>query len=371
MSQENNNTSTKPKKKSNALFAIIFSILVVAGIIYGVMAFLHAQKHEETDDAQISSDISPVIPHVSGYIKDVLVKDHQYVHKGDTLVILDDRDFQIALEDAQAGLATAESGVSVASAGIGVTQSNIASSRTSIETIDAQIESAKVSLWRANSDFERYSNLIKDHTITQQQFEEAKATKELAEKQLGILQAQKNAAAKNVAAVASQKPVTSSQVTSAKAKIKQAQASIDAAKLNLSYTYITAAVDGQVGTVNLQPGQFVSAGQALFEVVPNLKRWVVANFKETQMTRIRTGQDVEIHVDAYPDMAIKGKVSSISPATGAKMALLPPDNASGNFIKVVQRIPVRIDLTGVSDSTLHLLSSGMSVDVDVLLTSGN
>ncbi|UAY55194.1 HlyD family secretion protein [Arachidicoccus terrestris] len=371
MSQENNNTSTKPKKKSNALFAIIFSILVVAGIIYGVIAFLHAQKHEETDDAQISSDISPVIPHVSGYIKNVLVKDHQYVHKGDTLVILDDRDFQIALENANAGLATAQSGVDVASAGIGVAQSNIVSSRTSIETVDAQIEAAKVKLWRANSDFERYSNLIKDHTITQQQFEEAKATKELAEKQLDILQAQKNAAAKNVAAVASQKSVSSSQVTSAQAKIKQAQASIDAAKLNLSYTVITASVDGQVGTVNLQPGQFVAAGQALFEIVPNLKRWVVANFKETQMTRIRKGQDVEIHVDAYPDMNIKGKVSSISPATGAKMALLPPDNASGNFIKVVQRIPVRIDLTGVSDSTLQMLSSGMSVDVDVLLTSGN
>lgn len=368
MSQENN--TTKSKKKSNALFAIIFSILVIAGIIYGVMAFLHSQKHEETDDAQISSDISPVIPRVSGYIKDVMVKDHQFVHKGDTLLLLDDRDFQIALENAEASLAAAQSGVSVANAGISVVQSNIVSSKTNIETVDAEIESAKVKLWRATSDFERYSNLIKDHTITQQQFEEAKAAKELAEKQLNILQAQKNAAAKNVEAVASQKEVSSSQVLSAEAKIKQEQAAIDAAKLNLSYTVITAAVDGQVGTVNLQPGQFVSAGQSLFEIVPTLKRWIVANFKETQMTKIRIGQDVDIRVDAFPDLKLKGKVTSISPATGAKMALLPPDNASGNFIKVVQRIPVRIDLVGASDSTLQTLSSGMSVDVDVLLTTG-
>ena len=367
MSQENN---TQPKKKSSALFAIIFSILVIAGIIYGVMAYMHAQKHETTDDAQISSDISPVIPHVPGFIKEVLVHDHQYVHKGDTLVILDDRDFQIALEQAEAVLEDAKTGVGVASAGIGVAQSNIVSSKTSIATVEAQIESAKVNLWRANNDFERYSNLIQDHTITQQQFEEAKAKKELAEKQLSILEAEKNAASKNVEAVSSQKHVSNSQVSAAEAKIKQAEASIDAAKLNLSYTVITASVDGQIGTVNLQPGQFVTAGQALFEIVPNLKRWVIANFKETQMTRIRQGQEVEIHVDAFPDMDLKGKVSSISPATGAKMALLPPDNASGNFIKVVQRIPVRIDLDGASDSTLALLGSGMSVDVDVLLTSG-
>ncbi|HTN39275.1 MAG TPA: HlyD family secretion protein [Arachidicoccus sp.] len=369
MSQENNATKPK-KKKSNALFAIIFTILVITGIIYGVIAFLHSQKHEETDDAQISSDISPVIPHVAGYIKDVRVKDHQLVRKGDTLVILDDRDFKIVLEQAKAGLSSAKSNVGVANAGIGVAQSNFISSRTSIETVDAQIEAAKVKLWRADSDFERYSNLIKDHTITQQQFEEAKATKELAEKQLDILQAQKSAAQKNAAAVASQKGVSSSQANVAEANIAQAQTSIDAANLNLSYTVITAAVDGQVGVVNLQPGQYVQAGQALFEVIPNLKRWVVANFKETQMTRIREGQDVAIHVDAFPSMKLNGKVASISPATGAKMALLPPDNASGNFIKVVQRIPVRINLVDATDSVLNLLSSGMSVDVDVLLSSG-
>ena len=363
--------ATKKKKApAKKILPIILIIVLVVGAIFGIREYIYYQHYATTDDAQVDGDISPVVARVSGYVKEIRFRDNQFVHKGDTLVILDDRDFQIALENAQAGLAAAKSGVSVASAGIGVAQSNIVSSRTSIETVDAQIEAAKVKLWRANSDFERYSNLIKDHTITQQQFEEAKANKELAEKQLSILEAQKNAASKNVAAVVSQKGVSSSQVASAEAKIKQEQAAIDAAKLNLSYTVITASVDGQVGSVNLQPGQFVSAGQALFEVVPNLKRWVVANFKETQMTKIRTGQDVEIHVDAFPDMDLKGKVSSISPATGAKMALLPPDNASGNFIKVVQRIPVRIDLVGASDSTLQMLSSGMSVDVDVLLTTG-
>ncbi|AYD48111.1 MAG TPA: HlyD family secretion protein [Arachidicoccus soli] len=365
----NTETSPKPKKKPNAMFAIVFSILVIAGIIYGVITYLHAQKHEETDDAQITSDISPVIPHVSGYIDEVRVKDHQRVHKGDTLVILDDRDFKIKLEDAEAGLVSAQSGVGVANAGIGVAESNIISSRTSVQTVDAQIAAAKVKLWRATNDFERYNNLIKDHSITQQQFEQAQASKELAERQLDILETQKNAAQKQAAAVASQKGVSSSQVSVADAQIKQAQTAIDAAKLNLTYTVITATVDGQVGEVNLQAGQFVQAGQALFEIIPSNERWVIANFKETQLKKIKIGQTVGISVDAHPDLKLTGRVSSISQATGAKMSLLPPDNASGNFIKVVQRIPVKINFVDVSDSVLSLLSSGMSVEADVHLDS--
>lgn len=360
--------TTKPKKKSSAMFAIIFSILVIAGIIYGVMAYLHAQKHQETDDAQISSDISPVIPHVPGYIKEVRVKDHQFVHAGDTLIILDGRDYQIQLEKAEAALASAKSGVGVASAGIGVTESNIISSRTSIETVDAQIQEAKVNVWRTSKDFDRYSNLIKDHSITQQQFEQALAAKQLAERQLGVLQAQKASAQKQVAAVASQKNVSAGQVSVADANIKEAQVAVDAAKLQLSYTVITASVDGQTGTVNLQPGQFVQAGQALFEIIPNAQRWVVANFKETQMTKVRVGQKVAISVDAYPGLKLEGRVSSVSPATGAKMSLLPADNASGNFIKVVQRVPIRVDFVNAPDSVLRLLSSGMSVEADVHLT---
>jgi len=366
---EHHEHEPKAKKKSNPLFAIIFAILVIAGIIYGVMAYLHSQKHEETDDAQVSSDISPVIPRVAGYIKDVRVKDNQIVHKGDTLIILDDRDLNITLENTQAVLASAQSSVGVADATIGVSQSNIISSRSSVETIDAQIAQAKVNLWRANNDFERYSNLIKDHSITQQQFEQAQAAKEVAERQLDILQAQRQSAQKQVAAVASQKNVSTNQATVAQAKIKEAQAAVDAAKLNVSYTVIVAQTDGQVGQVNLQPGQYVQAGQALFNIVPNNQRWVVGNFKETQLTKIRVGQTVDIKVDAFPDLDIKGKVSSISPATGAKMSLLPPDNASGNFIKVVQRVPVKIEFTNVNDSTLALLSSGMNVEVDVHLAN--
>ena len=358
-----------PKKKSNALFAIIFSILVIAGIIYGVISYLHSQKHEETDDAQISSDISPVIPRVPGYIKEVRVRDHQTVHKGDTLVILDDRDLKIQLENAQAALVSAESGVGVSDAGVGAAQSNIISTKSTVETIDAQIAQAKVNLWRANNDFVRYSNLIKDHTITQQQFEEAQAAKEVAEKQLGVLQAQKAVAQKQTAAMTSQKQVYSAQVTVSQAKIKEAQASVDAAALNVSYTVITAQADGQVGTVNLQVGQFVQAGQALFEIVPRNNRWVIANFKEVQLTKITPGQLADIEVDAFPDLKLQGRVTSIAPATGAKMSLLPPDNASGNFIKVVERVPVRIDFINVPDSILNKLSSGMNVEADVHLDS--
>lgn len=366
---EHTENESKPKKKSSPLFAIIFGVLVIAGIIYGVVAYLHSQKHQETDDAQISSDISPIIPRVAGYIKEVHVKDHQFVHKGDTLLVLDDRDFKINLENTEAQLASAKSGVGVADATIGVSQSNIISSKTNVQTVDAQIAAAKVNLWRANNDFERYNNLIKDHSITQQQFEQAQAAKELAERQLDILQTQKQAAKKQAAAIASQKNVSTNQVTVAQAKIKEAEAAVDAAKLNISYTVIVAQVDGQVGQVNLQVGQFVQAGQALFDIIPDDQRWVVANFKETQLTKIRVGQKAELHVDAFPKLNLVGKVTSISPATGAKMSLLPPDNASGNFIKVVQRVPVRIDFTNASDSALSLLSSGMNVEVDVHLTN--
>src|ERR1700749_4447914 len=159
----------KPKSKR---FAIIFGVLILAGGTYGSIKYLHAQKHEETDDAQVESLISPVIPRVSGYIKEIRVKDNQMVKKGDTLIILDDRDFVIKLEEAEAAVASAQSNVSVAAAGIPVVSANVSSAESNIATVDAQIEAAKVNVWRTTQDYNRYANLIKDHTITQQQYEQ-------------------------------------------------------------------------------------------------------------------------------------------------------------------------------------------------------
>jgi len=368
--QSNNqhSTATKEKKSGNKGFAIVFVVLILVGGIYGVIKFIHAQRHEETDDAQIVSTISPVIPRVAGYIQEVRVQDNQIVHKGDTLVILDNRDFQVRLAQAEALLASAKSNVDVAGAGIAVAQANIDASETNINTADAQIESAKVDLWRAQKDFERYQNLIADHSITQQQYEQALAAKQVAEQRLAVLESQKQAAIRQVNTVSRQKSVSSSQASVAAATIKQREAEVDAARLDLSYTVITAAIDGQVGKVNLQAGQFLNAGQSLFSIVPTHDKWVVANFKETQLTKMQVGQTVSIKVDAFPDSTLEGTITSFSPATGAAQSLLPPDNASGNFVKVVQRVPVRIDFQEHDHlAFIEKMRTGMNVLVDVHL----
>jgi membrane fusion protein (multidrug efflux system) len=362
--QENKPTQ---KKASSKRFAIIFGVLIVVGGTYGIIKYMHSLKHEDTDDAQVESNMSPVIPRVSGYVKEVRVQDNQMVHKGDTLVILDDRDFNIRITDAEAALAAAQSGATVAGAGIPVANANIVTAQANVNTVDAQIEAAKVNVWRTTQDFNRYANLIEDHSITQQQYEQALAAKQTAERQLEVLQAQKQSAARQTAAIASQKNVTSGQVGVANANIKQREADLETAKLNLSYTVITAAIDGQISKVNLQPGQFLQAGQSLFSIVPVNDKWVVANFKETQLTKMKLGQKVIIEVDAYPKHEFEGVITSFSPTTGAKAAILPPDNASGNFVKVVQRLPVKIEFTDTNDSLLKNLRAGMNVVADVHL----
>ncbi|MEI6947684.1 HlyD family secretion protein [Paraflavisolibacter sp. H34] len=349
------------------MFPLILLLLVGGGAWFGISKYTHAQHHEETDDAQVSANISPVIPRIAGYVADVRVKDNQRVKKGDTLLVLDDRDMVIRLEQAEAALATAQSSLGAARATSSAASANIATSRASISTIDAQIETAKVAVWRARQDYDRYANLIKDHSITQQQFEQAKAAKETAESQLQVLQSQKAQAGQQTAAVASQSGATAQQINVASAVIKQRQADVDDARLHLSYAVITAPADGLVSKVNIQPGQFLQAGQSLFSIVLNDQKWVTANFKETQLQKMKEGQKVLVHVDAYPDHQFEAKLASFSAATGSSFAVLPPDNASGNFVKVVQRVPVRIEFVHPSDPLLQQLRAGMNVTVDVHL----
>ena len=289
------------------------------------------------------------------------------MRKGDTLVILDNRDFLLRLEQAESGVLSSQGNLGVAEASTIASQANTSTFQANVATIQAQIEAAKVNVWRATQDFNRYENLIKDHSITQQQYEQALAAKQTAERQLQVLQEQKNAAGRQTNAAASQSNATSRQVNVANATIRQRQAEVESAKLNLSYTVIVAPTDGRISKVPVQPGQFVNAGQQLFSIVQENALWVTANFKETQLEKMKEGQRVSLHVDAYPDHEFKGRVSSFAPATGARFSLLPPDNASGNFVKVVQRVPVRIEFTQKGDGDLKLLRPGMNVDVDVHL----
>ena len=362
----NGKVTAEPKKRSN-VFLIILIVMIILGGWFGISKYTYALHHEETDDAQVEADISPVIPRVSGYVNEVRVKDNQLVHKGDTLLILDDRDYKINVDRAEAALVTAKSNVDAARATTNAARLGIESSKTSISTVDAQIATAQVAVTRATQDYNRYANLIQDHSITQQQYEEALAAKETAEKQLQVLQEQKKQASSQTSVVTSQSDATAEQIGVAESMVKQREVEVEDAKLNLSYTIITAAEDGKVSKVNVQEGQFLQAGQPIFSIVHNTSMWVVANFKETQYKKMKVGQEVIVHVDAFPKHDFEATLSSFSPATGAEFALLPPDNASGNFVKVVQRLPVKIEFTDKADTLLDRLKAGMNVDVDVHL----
>ncbi len=361
---KNTQDSPPPKKRSKA-FIIILAALIIGGVWFGISKYSHALHHEETDDAQIEADILSVIPRVTGYVKEVRVNDNQMVKRGDTLFVIDDRDLQIKLKEAEAALATAKANVEASRANYKAAHSGIASTRAGISTIDAQIQAAQIKLNRAQQDFERYQNLISDHSITQQQFDEVKAARDLAQQQLNILNEQKNQVSSQTNVVSNQSHATMQSVDVAESLVKQREVDVENAKLNLSYTVVTAPDAGRISKVNIQVGQLLQAGQSTFNIVHNENIWVVANFKETQFRKIAPGQKVSIHVDAFPDHDFEATVSSFSPATGAKFSLLPPDNATGNFVKVVQRIPVKIEFTNTSDSMLNRLRPGMNVDVDI------
>lgn len=354
------------KKPTNKKFLVILIVLVVLGATYGIYKYMHSLAHEETDDAQVEKNMNPILPRVTGYVTKVYVKDNDFVKKGDTLFTIDDKDYVVRVEEAKAALAAAEGSFEAAKADIGGATANISLSEANVQSSKGNIEAAKVRLWRATNDFQRFENLYKNHSITKQQFEQAQAAKQEAEAQLKVLQQAENASNYQKNVIVSRSNVTGKQVDVASANIKKAQAMLDAAKLNLAYTVVTASIDGQVATIDIQPGQLVQPGQALFYIINNQDAWVVANFKETQLNKMKEGQKVTIIADAYPDVKFEGVLTSFSPATGSRFSLLPPDNATGNFVKTIQRLPVKISLTENNDKEkIKLLRPGMNVEVDV------
>ena len=354
------------KKKSNKKFIIILVVLILFFGTYGTYKYLHSLSHETTDDAQIEKNMNPIIPRVNGYITKVYVKDNDFIKKGDTLFTIDQKDYLLKVEDAKAALVGAESNFEVAKADIGSAVANIAVSDANVQSAGGNIETAKIRLGRATNDFERFNNLYKNHSITKQQFEQALAAKQEAESQVRILQQQQKASAFQKSVIIAKSNVSEKQTKVAAANINRAKAMLDVANLNLSYTIVTASVDGQISKIGIQPGQLVQPGQALFYIINDNETWVVANFKETQLNKMVIGQKVTVKVDAYPDTEFEGTITSFSPATGSRFSLLPPDNATGNFVKTIQRLPVKISLNPSNDAgKMKNLRSGMNVDVDV------
>ena len=356
------------KKKTNKKFIVIIGSLILLGVIYGSYKYIHSLSHEETDDAQVEKYMNPIIPRVSGYVSKVYIKDNDYVKKGDTLFTIDKKDYQLKIDEATATLAAAEGNFEVSKADIGSILASVSVSDANVKSATGNIESAKIKLGLATNDFNRYSNLYKNHTITKQQYEQALAAKQEAENQVRILQQQQRATAFQKSVTQAKSLVSDKQIDVASANIKKAQALLESAKLNLSYTVITAAIDGQVSKIDIQPGQLVQPGQSLFYIINNNEAWVIANFKETQLNKMVAGQKVALKVDAYPDYEFTGTVTSFSPATGSRFSILPPDNATGNFVKTIQRLPVKISIDSSNDiEKVKLLRPGMNVDVDVHL----
>ena len=343
------NEVKKSSKGKKIIFPAILGLVLVGALAFTAKEYFYGQSHEETDNAQIDADISPVVSRVSGYIKEIRFKDNQVVKAGDTLVVLDDRDFQIKLQQAEAALAVARQSVNVQ-------QYAVNEAKTGIATAQANVESVKVRVWKATEDFKRYEALYEDHAITKAQFDEAKAEKDAAEAAL-------HAAETQVPVVTEKISTNRQQVNATASNIGLRQADIDYAKLQISYTVITAPTDGVISKKTIQNGQLVQAGQSLFSIVNDNGLFLTANFKETQIENIREGQPVHINVDAFGDHTLNGTVESFAGATGAKFSLLPPDNATGNFVKVVQRIPVRVKIDKSDAEFLNRLRPGMSAKV--------
>jgi len=314
-----------PRKRPRRLVPWIIAAMVVgAGAIYGIRTVSFYRHHAETDDAQIEGHIDPVLPRVSGYVTEVRVDDNQRVSAGDVLLKIDTRDLEAKIQ-------TAEGAVKNEQAQVAVARANVAAAETARE--------------RTAADVARYAPLRKNEEISQQQFDAARAAADAAA-------AQRSAAKQAVAA--------------AQAQVAQKQADLDLARLQLSYAVVAAPSSGIVSKKNVEVGELVQAGQPLMAIVQDASVWVVANYKETQLRRMRVGQPVTFEVDAYPKHVFHGRVDSFAAATGAKFSLLPPDNATGNFTKVVQRIPVKIVPTDPPDARFPL-RAGMSVTTIVNL----
>jgi membrane fusion protein (multidrug efflux system) len=332
---------------------IAIAVIVLA---LGARAVWFALTHVSTDDAQVDGHITPISPRIAGYVVGIRVRDNQRVRAGDTLVILDDRDLRARLAQADADLAALIA--TVGSRGkVGQSVAQLDQARAAAAAAEATVVQASANAEKANNDLERYRALSARNIVSRQQLDAAEAAARATAAQL-------TAAQRNATAAGEQVTAASAALTGSEARVAAARAVLDIAALQLSYTVVTAPVAGVVSKKSVEIGQQVQAGQPLMSVVPLEDVWVVANFKETQVAAIEVGAPAVIRADAYAGRVFTGSVESLSPATGAKFSLLPPDNATGNFTKVVQRIPVRIRIEGPVD-TLHPLRPGMSVDVTI------
>jgi membrane fusion protein (multidrug efflux system) len=389
-----------PEKKSGRKFiviAVIILLVIGAGIFYWRSTF-----SEDTDDAQVDGDLYQVSSRVTGQVVKVYVEDNQEVKIGDPIAEIDPRDYQVALEQAEADLASKQAAAIQATVNVPITSVNVNTSvsttgsdvqgtvatveqaRKQEQAAEARVAQAKANAVKSRLDIERYTPLVEKDVISKQQFDAAVAAD--AGNQAAVLEAEATVIAQQAAVSEALQKLAQSRFQSAQsiktgpdqvrvqearanaaiADVKQAQAKVDQARLNLGYTHITAPVTGIVNKKNVQVGVNLSIGQDVLTIIPLTNLWVTANFKETQLSRMKPGQPVTLKVDALGGRKFHGKVTQIGGATGSKLSLFPPENATGNYVKVVQRIPVRIDFTNIQqENGDYALRPGMSVTPDV------
>lgn len=334
-----------PPRKKKYHVQIISGLATLVVLVLVIAYYFHfVAPYESTDDAFIDGYVTLISPRVSGPVTKLLIMDNQQVNAGDELLEIDPRDYEASLAQANADLAAANSQLDSAQAQVQVSESKVTQAQAAVTAADAQND-------RANADLQRYQT-VESRAVSKSDFDQA--------------QAQARSAAANLESARSQVKAADAQVTlshaaveTANAAVQQAQAKLDQAKLNLSYTKIVAPFDGRITARSVQVGNYISPGQALFALVPR-EVWVTANFKETQLTFMRPGQPVEVHIDAYPKQNFKAKVDSLQAGTGARFSLLPPENAVGNYVKVVQRVPVKIVFDEDLPTNLDI-APGMSV----------
>lgn len=359
-----NQTMEKAPKKSNKkikIFAGIAGVLLIVGIVY----FVLGANYESTDNAQLDADIVPIKSSVAGYVKTINFEDNQTVKKGQLLFTIDDTDLKTRVAQAEAALENAKANLISVRSSAKATSQNADAAVLTTNSSEQNISAAKARLTRAQEDFKRIKNMLEAKAATQSQYDGAKAELDIAQAQYdGTISQYKSSSASSLG-VRSQAEAQRAMISLAEALVKQRETELILAQTQLDYATVEAPCDGIVSRRAVEVGQYITIGQPLCSVIDNTNLWITANFKETQVEKVKPGQDVKIKIDAYPSMKITGKVQSFIGATGAKFSLLPPDNSTGNFVKIVQRVPVKIDITTLSEADRKILFPGLSAYVEV------
>lgn len=342
-----NNTKTRSKTGSVIMTVIAIGVVLAAGI-YFFRFFSRERRFETTNDAQVEAYINPISARAAGYIARINFEENQLVKAGDTLVILDPREYANKVEEAEAALEDSRAQLTVLNA-------SIAASEVATSVNRDQINAAQARLTQQEQDIHRYDHLLEEEAATRQEYEVVKARYDVAGSEF-------NAARNTLKTSISRIDELKSRKALLEADLKRKTVQLDLARINLGYTVITAPYTGRLGRKTIQVGQQIQAGQPLVAIVNEQQKWVTANFKETQLGDMYVGKPVTIELDAMPGKTFEGRIVSVSEATGAKFSLLPPDNATGNFVKIVQRVPVKIEFTG---GALDRVKAGMSAMVAV------